>query len=360
MPTAQMSVAEFCDRLTAAGKDPDVVRGCPEYALRTILSGSPVRTNLTRTVDEPLETRADGDTGDGLTISGHWTVFNSLTRIASWEGEFDEQVLPGATKKTLREGIPKMQFDHGRHPLLGSLPLGRWLEAKETEHGSWSSGRMSDNWLVAPFAQAIQEQGVSGMSFRFTVKKEKWWTAQDREVKDPHELFNMMFWGEGDEADFPLRRDLHELAVSEAGPVVWPAYQDTDVSARSADGSRVVIDLGALSERRDAGLVIALLDAEMAAAAGTITAPRSPAERWAPLGRAELARMAGAISTRTPTLTADTATVIHDEPPTTAPPAATHSDATPPQGDEPHRTESRPEDTREPARGDQARRPANP
>src|SRR4029077_4653495 len=139
-----------------------------------------------------------------------------------WEGDFTEQILPGATKKTLRDAIPKMQFDHGRHPLLGSLPLGRWHEAKEDERGSWSAGRMFDNWLVSPFAQAIREDGVKGMSFRFTVKKEKWFTAQGREIKDDHELFNMLFWEEGAEEDFPLRRDLVEVAVSEAGPVVWP------------------------------------------------------------------------------------------------------------------------------------------
>jgi hypothetical protein len=71
--------------------------------------------------------------------------------------------------------------------------------------------------------------------------------------------------------------------------------------------------------------------------------------------------MAGAITAAAPTLTADTATVIHDEPQTTAHPAAEHSTATPPQGAEPQRTAIRPGSTRVPARGsDDARRPANP
>ena len=39
---------------------------------------------------------------------------------------------------------------------------------------------MADNWLVAPFADAIRGGRVTGMSFRFSVVREKWFDATPR------------------------------------------------------------------------------------------------------------------------------------------------------------------------------------
>lgn len=348
MPTSEVTLAEFRDRLRRSGRDPDrVMHGCPDHALPTLLRGEPVRAGLSRTVAG--EVRHDDDSADGLNISGHWTVFDTLVEIHSWEGNYLERVLPGATKKTLRDSMPKMQFDHGHHPLLGSLPLGRWTEAKEDERGTWSAGRMADNWLIAPFADSIRSGAVDGMSHRFNVKKEKWFTAQDREIKDDHELFEMLFWGEGDEDEFPLRRDLIEIQVAEAGPVVWPAYQSTDVSARSSDGSRMVIDMAALGHRVEAGRTVALLDAEMARAARLWPTPagNDVRSRWQAVGRAELEHLA-AIARPVGHNRDVAATAVHThEPPTTGDQAATHSTSAPHTRDvEPESTDTRPESTR--------------
>jgi HK97 family phage prohead protease len=350
-PTAddRLTLSDFVDRLRKTGRDPErLMNDCPDFALRALLRGQPVRDNLSRTVDEELRHE---DTADGLSIDGHWTVFNSLTEINSWEGTYLEQVLPGATKKTLRDAMPKMQFDHGHHPLLGSLPLGRWDEAKETERGSWSAGRMIDNWLTAPFADAIRAQTVRGMSFRFKVLKEKWYTARGDLIKDDRELFDKLFWGEGDEDEYPLRRDLIEVSVSEAGPVVWPAYTDTDVSARSSDGSRIVIDLAALDKRAAAGRVVALLDAEMARAASCGPTPpaEDPRSRWQPLGRAELARMAENAARLVHNADVAATAVHTHEPQTTGEPAADHAPSAP------HERDAAPESTAQPPAGEHSR-----
>jgi len=345
----QLTVTEFLDRLRRSGRDPErVMHGCPDHALRSLLHRQPVRSGLSRTVGERIE-HDDSDGGDGLTISGHWTVFNSITEIHSWEGTYLEQVLPGSTKKTLRDAIPKMQFDHGHHPLLGSLPLGRWTEAKETDHGSWSQGRMANNWLTEPFVQAIRDDQVNGMSFRFNVLKDKWYDARGDQIKDERELFEMLFWGEGDEDQYPLRRDLIELSVSEAGPVVWPAYTDTDVSARSADGSRIVIDLAALGERAAAGRTVALLDAEMARAErrGPTPPGEDPRDRWQPLGRAELERLARNAHGVVHNLDVTAATAVHTHEPQATDEAADHAPSTSPTRDDaPESTEPRPGSTR--------------
>src|SRR4051794_10557553 len=66
---------------------------------------------------------ASGD--DGSTLDGFAAAFLQETIIDSWEGKFREQIQPGAMKKTFRESPPKIQFDHGQHPMIGSIPIAR-------------------------------------------------------------------------------------------------------------------------------------------------------------------------------------------------------------------------------------------
>ena len=195
-----------------------------------------VREDLCRSV----AFRAD-DTGDGLTIDGYAAVFDTPTRIDSWEGIFDEEIAFGAFGRSIRAKLPKMQFDHGQHPLLGSLPLGRWTSLEEEKgQGLRAVGRLSDNWLVQPFRDAIAEGSVDGMSFRFSVVREDWMMPDGTRVK-PDQLIHFL---DRPPSDGPIRRVLREVKISEAGPVVWPAYQETSVGVRS----KVTIDLGRLTD----------------------------------------------------------------------------------------------------------------
>lgn len=182
----------------------------------------------------------DEDSGDGLTIDGYAAVFDTPTRIDSWEGTFDEQIAYGAFRKSLRERMPKLQFDHGHHPLIGSLPIGRWNEmAEEQGAGLHAVGRLANNWLVEPVRDAIADGSVDGMSFRFSVVREEWRDAAGKQLRDPNEVAQLL-WNPGDRG--PLQRTLKEVKITEAGPVVWPAYAETSVGVRS----KVTIDLGRL------------------------------------------------------------------------------------------------------------------
>jgi HK97 family phage prohead protease len=211
---------------------------------------SPAREDLCRSAPFTL-TRATDEGSDGLTIEGYGAIFNSPTRISGWEGDFEETIAPGAFKKSLRERVPRMQFDHGQHPLLGSLPLGRWTVAEEDDRGLHLVGRLTDNWLVTPFRDAIRDGGVEGMSFRFAAIRDEWVDNNGTRLKDD-EVAHLLHRGAGDRG--PIRRTLREVKASEAGPVVWPAYQDTAVGVRSRFGvtdvrdQRVVIDLGRLHQ----------------------------------------------------------------------------------------------------------------
>lgn len=236
---------------------------------------TPYREDLCRSTSFEL-LRAEGDDeGDGLTIDGYGAVFNSVTHIDSWEGSFDEVIAPGAFKKSLRERTPIMQFDHGQHPLIGSLPLGRWDSIEEDSHGLHVVGRLSDNWLVQPFRDAIRDGGVEGMSFRFSVVRDDWADAAGKKIKD-EELNDLLWYGAGERG--PILRTLKELRVSEVGPVTWPAYADTSVGVR-ATGERFIVDLGRLDlrtshARSELARAVALADA---AAPKTSDAPPSDA-----------------------------------------------------------------------------------
>ena len=168
-------------------------------------------------------TRADEDvTGDGLTLEGHAAVFNEPTTIDSWEGHFEEVISPGAFKRTIDRKGPRgirLQFDHGSHPLVGSIPIGSLTELKEDDHGLFVRARLHDNWLIQPVRDAIRDGSVSGMSFRFRVVKEEW----------------------DDSGDLPVRT-LREIELFEVGPVVWPAYDQTSVGVRAQEIAAALMD----------------------------------------------------------------------------------------------------------------------
>jgi hypothetical protein len=164
--------------------------------------------NLVRHVEFQAEPSADG-----LTLEGYAAVFNKWTDIDSWEGNFRERIAPGAFRKTLSERMPVLQFDHGTHPLIGSLPLGVFTSLREDEHGLKTRARLSDNWLVEPVRDAIRDGAITGMSFRFRVINDTWRKGED---KTPE-------------------RTITEVALYEAGPVVFPAYEQTSVGVRSRE-----------------------------------------------------------------------------------------------------------------------------
>jgi len=197
---------------------------------------SAVMLDLCRSV--PFASRAADEPGDGRTLEGHAAVFGERTMIDSWEGSFYEVIRKGAFKKTIRERTPVMQFDHGRHPLVGSIPIGAIEDLREDDEGLYVRGRLSDNWLIEPVRDAIREKSITGMSFRFSVVREEWRDNAGKLVK-PEELTELL-WRPGDRG--PLERTLIELRVPELGPVVFPAYAGTDVGVRARSIATDVLD----------------------------------------------------------------------------------------------------------------------
>lgn len=195
--------------------------------------------DLTRSVPFQLTRAEDDEAGDGLTLEGHAAVFGVPTRIDSWEGTFDEQIRKGAFRKTIRERTPVMQFDHGRHPLIGSIPLGVISDIREDDEGLFVQARLTDNWLIEPIRGAIADGAVDGMSFRFEVVREEWRDNKGKLLKDDSEILQLLY--RPDDRG-PLQRTLIEVRVPELGPVVFPAYQETSVDVRARSIASMIRD----------------------------------------------------------------------------------------------------------------------
>jgi len=177
--------------------------------------GADMATVITRSTDNIVRQIdfAVQQNSDGLTLDGYGAVFNQFTEIEDQYGLYREQIAPGAFKRTLGMRMPVLQFDHGSHPLIGSIPLGRITSLVEDDHGLHVRARLSDNWLVQPVRDAIRDGGITGMSFRFRIVRESWSRGYD----DMEE------------------RTIHEVELYEVGPVVFPAYEMTTVGVRSRD-----------------------------------------------------------------------------------------------------------------------------
>lgn len=203
------------------------------------------RENLCRSVPFTVTRSEDGGSGnDGFTFTGYGAVFNSPTRIDSWEGCFDEQIAPGAFRKSLRERTPKFQFDHGRHPLIGSVPIGAITDIGEDEQGLRVEARLGRHMLIDFIREALTPPdlggtgAIDGMSFRFDVVRDEWVDVDGKTVR-PDDVRRILYYGEQPERA-PLLRTLKEVKVSEVGPVVWPAYSGTSASVRSANEPIVI------------------------------------------------------------------------------------------------------------------------
>lgn len=212
---------------------------------------SPPRDDVCRSVPFTL-TRNGEPVGDGLTFQGYGAVFNSPTRIDSWEGTFDEQIAPGAFRKSLRERTPKFQFDHGHHPLIGSIPIGTISDIHEDDRGLYVSARLGQHIIIDLIREAISTGAIDGMSFRFSVVKDEWVDAEGKIVRaeDLDEALYTRSRG-------ILLRTLKEVKVAEVGPVVWPAYADTTASVRSS--GIVQLDRSRLHEPEQRRLLAELL-----------------------------------------------------------------------------------------------------
>jgi Phage head maturation protease len=202
-------LARIKGRIKAAGKKYGI-----DFAERATDDAGEFRRDVPEFFTRAYEFELRSAGGNGRRLEGYVAVFNTRTRIPDKNGDFEELIMPGFADRSLRDnGYPVMQFDHGKDPRVGTVPIGKYDDFDRDGKGYHVRGDLFDNPVVEPVRQAIAAGAIKGMSFRFKVVKDgdKW----ERRYGGGMDL-----------------RQVHDADVPEAGPVVFPAYAATSVNLR--------------------------------------------------------------------------------------------------------------------------------
>jgi HK97 family phage prohead protease len=171
-----------------------------------------------RSVRQPglVEIRAEGDDDESWTIGGHSVVFDVWTEIGYW-WRYREKIAKGAASKTIAEGDIRSCFNHDPTWLLGRTKSGTHRLSEDDIGVAFET----DLDPTDPHAQSLRSKvkrgDVDGCSFWFEVLREEWTYADDENGLEMDECV------------------ITEFRMFEDGPVTFPAYEETDVSARTAE-----------------------------------------------------------------------------------------------------------------------------
>lgn len=118
-------------------------------------------------------------TSTGRLLRGYGAVFDTWTDISDRLGTFRERVAHNAFAESLKTRTPILQFEHGEHATIGTLPLGKFTTIREDKRGLYVEAPLTDSWMVEPVRAAVADGSLNGMSFRFTVNADKWTKGAD-------------------------------------------------------------------------------------------------------------------------------------------------------------------------------------
>lgn len=162
-----------------------------------------------------FEVRADTDE-QGAIITGRPIIYNTRANI----GLFDEIIMPGALDKTDLTDV-RFLVNHD----VSKIPLARsrrntgnsTMQLSVDEYGmnlDWVRLDVENNVEARSLYSAVQRGDISGMSFMFSVARDEW---------------------DDLESDHPTRRILEIGSVVEVSAVTFPAYENTEIYARSKE-----------------------------------------------------------------------------------------------------------------------------
>lgn len=106
---------------------------------------------ITKTLKlEDVDLKMEGETGK---FSGYASVFGGVD-------SYGDTIIKGAFESALRNGKPKMFFNHD-----WSMPIGKWLKAKEDDHGLFVEGELTPDLSLAADVRAAMRHGtLDGLS----------------------------------------------------------------------------------------------------------------------------------------------------------------------------------------------------
>ncbi len=170
--------------------------------------GDAERRYFTTTVN--MQKRAEGE-GEGKVIEGMAALYNNVTRIGNW---FDEEILPGAFDDVMQDDV-RCLFNHNPNFVLARSKDGQGtLDLELTTEGLKYSYVTPNRSFAKDLEDAIESGDVSGSSFSFRIKEQKWIQRED---------------------DVELRQILKFDVLFDVAPVTFPAYPDATVGKRSLE-----------------------------------------------------------------------------------------------------------------------------
>lgn len=159
-----------------------------------------------------LRARKDGAAG----IEGVGAVYNQQYD----SGWMIETIKPGAFTRALKEKQDvRCLFNHDPNNVLGRTKSGTLSISDASDGLHFSCDTDAATRIGADVRAMIDRGDVDGCSISFSVCSQVW-----REEKD-------------DKGAYILYREIEDVDLYDVGPVTFPAYEQTSVSARSAAGS---------------------------------------------------------------------------------------------------------------------------
>ena len=143
---------------------------------------------------------------DQRTLEGYASVFNVATDL----GRFSETIERGAFSRAISEEHDvRALVDHDSGRVLGRTKNGT-LELREDKRGLFSRIHLPDTQEARDLATLIKRGDLDGMSFGFTVERDRWEKQEDRQM-----------------------RFIEDVNLFEVSVVAFPAYEDTEVALRA-------------------------------------------------------------------------------------------------------------------------------
>lgn len=164
-----------------------------------------------RSIPTNFETREDGEK---LSIEGYFAVFNSNYEIAPG---MSESIAPGAFSRTISGDIRAL-INHNATLVLGRTKANT-LELREDSHGLWGHIDVNPNDVDAMnLYERVKRGDVDQCSFGFEIR------SQDTDISENGDIH----W------------TLRDVDLYEVSCCTFPAYESTNISARSAERDEIM------------------------------------------------------------------------------------------------------------------------
>lgn len=139
-------------------------------------------------------------------LVGYAARFNSMSQDL---GGFVETIQPGAFTRTLKDADNVMAlYGHDDKQVLGRVGAGT-LRLSEDDSGLRYELDLPDTTLGSDLGKMVRRGDVTGASFGFHIKDQKW-----------------------DHSQAPARRELLDVVLLEISITAFPAYPQTSVTKR--------------------------------------------------------------------------------------------------------------------------------